>query len=218
MASKAGRKAGPKADRTADRADPSDRIVDAAFKLIAERGWRPLGLADIAGAAGLTLAQLYRLYRSKSAILAAFRRRIDGAVLAGLDPADRAEGPRDRLFDVLMRRFDALRPHRAALAVLWRECPGDPLAALAGACALAGSMAWMLEAAGISAAGPLGRLRAQGLAAIWLATMPAWLKDDSEDQARTMAALDRNLSRAENLLRSLSCWPLGRKNADPAAA
>ncbi len=44
--------------------------------------------------------------------------------------AEADERPRDRVFDLLMRRFDALRPYRDALEVLGRELPTDPLAAL----------------------------------------------------------------------------------------
>jgi AcrR family transcriptional regulator len=188
------------------KSDPSDRIIDAALQLAAKRGWHMVGLGDIASAADMPLAELYRVHRSKSAILEAFRRRIDEAVLAGTDDSDENENPRDRLFDVLMRRFDALKPYREAIAGLMRAGSRDPLAVLPTICGVSRSMGWMLEAAGISAAGPLGRLRTQGLAAIWLATMPSWVKDESEDLSGTMAALDRNLKRAENLMKALPRW------------
>jgi ubiquinone biosynthesis protein COQ9 len=58
-------------------------------------------------------------------------------------------------------------------------------------------MAAMLEAAGISAGGLAGIIRAKGLTAVYLTALGAWLKDDSEDKARTMAALDKALGRAE---------------------
>lgn len=58
-------------------------------------------------------------------------------------------------------------------------------------------MSWMLEAAGIASAGPLGLLRAKGLLAVWLAVLRVWLLDESPDLAPTMAALDRHLRRAE---------------------
>ncbi len=59
------------------------------------------------------------------------------------------------------------------------------------------SMAWMLEAAGVSAAGLRGTLRAKGLAAVWLYALRAWKTDDSADLAGTMAALDKALDQAE---------------------
>ena len=105
-------------------------------------------MAAIAAEAGLPILTLYRAFPSKPAILCAFSRRIDETVLAAPLDADPDERPRDRVFDLLMRRFDALRPHRDAIEVLGRELPGDPVAALALGAAPLRSMAWMLEAAG----------------------------------------------------------------------
>ncbi len=119
-------------------------------------GWRRLSMAAIAAEAGLPILTLYRTFPSKPAILCAFSRRIDETVLAAPLDADPDERPRDRVFDLLMRRFDALRPHRDALDVLGRELPGDPVAALALGAALLRSIAWMLEAAGISTHGLRG--------------------------------------------------------------
>jgi hypothetical protein len=52
----------------------------------------------------------------------------------------------------------------------------------------------MLTAADISAAGPKGMVRAQGLALLFTSVLRTWLADDDPGQARTLAALDRALS------------------------
>jgi AcrR family transcriptional regulator len=178
-----------------------DRIIDAALGLIAEEGWRRLSLAAVAAAAGLPILTLYRAFPSKPAILCGFSRRIDEAVLATPPDSDAAadpdERPRDRVFDLLMRRFDALQPHRAALDALGRELPTDPIAALGAAAGLLRSIGWMLEAAGISTAGLGGVVAVKLTAAAYVATMRVWLRDDSPDLAPTMAALDRRLRAIE---------------------
>src|SRR5579885_1931469 len=117
--------------RAARAAAPSDadRIIDAAFARIAETGWRRLSLAAVAAEAGLPIVRVYRTFPSKNAILLAWMRRIDDAVLAAAPAPDEAERPRDRVFDLVMRRFDALAPYKPALAVLRRELPLDPPAA-----------------------------------------------------------------------------------------
>ena len=53
----------------------------------------------------------------------------------------------------------------------------------------------MLEAAGISASGPRGMLRAQGGALLFARVAGVWLDEEGVD--RTMAALDRGLASAE---------------------
>lgn len=176
---------------------PEDRLIDAALKLAAEKGWRQSGLAEIAAAAGLRLDEAYALHRSKAAILAAFTRRVDRAVLAGAP--EEAEGTaRERLFDTLMRRFEALKPHRAALMAIARDSVGRP-SGVFGLCRLRRSMVWMLAASGIATGGLRGRLVANATLALYLTVMRVFLNDDSPDLGRTMAALDRGLQRASAL-------------------
>jgi AcrR family transcriptional regulator len=175
------------------------RIVDAALALAAREGWRSISLAAIAAEAGMTVLELYAVYRSKAAILEAFHRRVDAAALAGAE-GEGDERPRDRLFDVIMRRFDALSAHKAAVAAITRDAAADPLVALCGVPALLNSMGWMLEAAGVSASGWVGRARVKLLLGIYLSVFRVWLADDSTDMTRTMAALDARLRKAESWL------------------
>lgn len=181
-----------------------DRIIDAAMNLIGGRGWRNVTLADIAGESGLTLAQLYAAFPSKLAILDAFERRVNERTLEG--GAD-GESPRDRLFELIMRRLDALNPHREAVRALLRDLPWDPSMALCAGPRFLNAMRWMGEAAGMETDGIGGIVRVNGLAAIYLSALRTWLDDDSEDRARTMAALDKALKRAEMLVRSLPGTP-----------
>lgn len=178
-------------------ADPKQLIINAALQLAAERGWSRLALADIAAAAKLSLAELYAVFPSKAAILATFSRNIDRVVLASAE-AGASETPRDRLFDVLMTRFDALTPYREGVAAIARDARRDPSLLISGAEPLICSMAAMLEAAGISSSGMAGAVRANALATIYLATLRDWLHDDTADKAKTMAALDGRLRRAES--------------------
>ena len=116
----------------------------------------------------------------------------------------REGGAHDRLFDVLMRRFDALRPYREALGNILCAEAGDPASALCGLCRLKRSMACMLEAAMLSPTGLRGALRVKALGLAYLATLRVFLRDESPDMATTMAALDRNLARLERLARLCS--------------
>ncbi len=184
------------------RATPRERLIDAALALAAERPWAGVSLADVAAKAGLALAELHEHAPSKSHLVRAWLSRIDAAVLAG-PAADPAEPARDRLFEVLMRRIETIRPQKAAVASIVDGLSKDPVQALCGWPALLRSMSWMLEAAGIDASGLKGALRARGLALVWLATLRAFLADEGEDLGSTMAALDKALKRAEPFGRAL---------------
>jgi len=107
------------------------------------------------------------------------------------------------LFDVMMRRFDALTPYRSGLESISRALRTDPVAGAVHACSLRRSLSWMLEAAGIPSDGIAGVLRVKGLAVIYLMVFKVWLTDDSADLSRTMAALDARLRQAEQFSNSL---------------
>ena len=89
------------------------------------------------------LAQLRGEFSSTLAILAAYLKSIDRAVLAADFGADMDEEPqRERLFDVLMRRLEALAPYRDAVRSLVRSATPQS-AARAGAQRARGALAAM---------------------------------------------------------------------------
>ena len=181
----------------ARKTDIEGRAIEAALALATEQGWEKTSYADIAAKAGLKIAELYPIFSSKTAILAAFSRRIDEKVLAGTDPEDAEEPAHDRLLDVLLRRFEALRPQREAIAAIVKDLPRDPVTAACLARQATTSMRWMLRAAGLDDHGLKGMVRVRALAGIYALSLRVWLNDDSPDLGKTTASLDKNLSRLE---------------------
>lgn len=192
-------------------------IYTAAMQVAAGIGWRRTRLADIAEEAGISLAELHERCASKEAVLDGLVRHIDRIVLTGAQQSDDEEAShRDRLFDILMQRFDALNTYKDGIRAVVRDTGSGGVAEiLCGGCRMLRSMRWMLEAAGIGTAGWLGGLRVKGLAIVFAATANVWLRDDSEDMAKTMAALDRNLKRAERFATMRSPFSRRRGDEDP---
>ncbi len=189
-----------KPDREKPASDKSDRerIVEALMALAAERRFSEIGLTDIATRSGLTLGRVRGEFNSVLSILAAQMEAIDRQVLDGSDADMAEETPRERLFDVLMRRLEALAPHKAAIHSIVRAARCNPPLALALNGLAVRSQQWMLAAARITTSGIRGGLRAQGLACIYADVMRTWLDDDDPGLARTMAALDRGLARGQH--------------------
>lgn len=186
--------------------------MTAALELAALQGWRRTTLGDIAARAGLSLAELHAQYRSRQEILAAWMSQLDAGMLAGSDSDDAGASHRDRLFAVIMRRFDALARHKTAIRAIARDLIFDPADALAMACAMRQSLVWMLESAGIDCNGIKGQLRLKGLGLVYAATWRVWLRDDSADLSKTMASLDRGLRQAETAWKRLCAgWPAPSK-------
>lgn len=204
-----------------DRDDERRKIEDALLGRVAEVPFAAISLADVAGVAGVSLAELRRRFDGRFDILTSFARRIDVAVLAGEDASLAAEPVRDRLFDALMRRFDLLAPHRAGLRGLERSARRDPALALHLTRLVVGSQAWLLQSAGATSGGLLGRLRAPILAAALLRLLPVFLADEEAGLPKTMAALDETLKSLEKTqarvrrLKARFCAPCRRPEPEP---
>ncbi|MEQ8665669.1 MAG: hypothetical protein RIC16_08080 [Rhodospirillales bacterium] len=192
--------------------DQAERLIAALFAAAERHGWRKLTMSGIADEAGCSLKDALAVSPTRYALLGKAIQQADRKALGEMDGFTDDDTVRDRLFALLMARFDAILPHRDGVRAIL--CGGicDPglhaTIAVQGLC----SMSRMLEAAGLSASGPIGLARAKGLALVNANALRVWLDDDSDDLAKTMVALDKGLARAESV--ALSLDPLARRRSD----
>jgi len=176
-----------------------DLIVDAGLIEAAAMGWRHLSMSAVAARAGLDLGAVLIHAPTRVHLLALLLDRLDRRMLAGVKTPDEADSVRDRLFEVAMRRFDAMNSARDGMRAVLTGLRFDPAAAAFALCRADRSAAAMLAAAGVSPDGLLGYARIQGMKVVLLCAARAWIDDDSADLSKTMAALDRALARAERI-------------------
>ena len=193
----------PNSEAKSPPTDARGKIVDALMDLAAERRFEDISVRDISKAAGVSLADFRDAFPSKGAVLAGFTRRIDRIVLAQDDGELSEESSRERLFDVLMRRLEAMTPYREGLREVAAWLRREPTAALAMNQVAMNSMRFMLEAAGIEAEGASGAIKLQGLTLAWGRVLQVWLDDDEPTLSKTMAELDRVLTRGERAVAGL---------------
>jgi ubiquinone biosynthesis protein COQ9 len=176
------------------------KTVKAALDLAEKKGWRDTTLTDIAEQAGLGLADLRSEFTCKNDILRAFQAKVDEEVLAKAKSAGEGQTPRDRLFDLVMTRFDVLAPYKGALKRISAYLSCRPGEAASLACSTLASQYWMLAGAGAKLDGAGGALRVGGLTAIYAKVFEVWLDDNSPSLDKTMAALDKRLGKGERML------------------
>ena len=179
-----------------DLTTPKGRIVEAAMRLAATKTWGEVTMAEIAQGAGIGLADLAKEFYGKMAIVGGFQKLVDEEVLKRARLVfGKDENARDRVFDVVMTRFDVLNPYKVALRSIIAEGGMPPLPGTLGK--MMRSQHWMLVAAGIPADGPAGRVREAGLLSVYARAFHEWLDDDDPGHAKTMAVLDRRLRNGE---------------------
>jgi ubiquinone biosynthesis protein COQ9 len=176
------------------------RVVEAARTLASQRAWSDVSLVEVAAAAGMSMADLRTAgIGSKSQIVAALLRDIDEQVLAKVTGPTTGQSARDTLFEVIMSRFDAMQPYKAAIRSISEAGVTDTSLVMP----FLNSQRWMLAAAGIDADGPGGLVRTAGLGAAYRSAFNIWLSDDDPGMAKTMAALDQRLRSGERTMSAI---------------
>lgn len=170
-----------------------EKIIQAALHLASQMPWQYVTLADIAQESELTLAELRLHIDSQFDVLALYGRMLDHKVLKAVHQ-DPAGTPKEKLFDILMERYEILNQDRAAILSIMDAFKLDPKHALISLPHLGQSMVWMLELAQMETGSWRGALRVAGLAGLYLAVLRVWVRDDSPDLSATMAELDKRLN------------------------
>jgi len=172
-------------------------LARAALTLAGASTWRELTLPQLAHAASRPVSDFYgaSLGEAVDCVEEAF----DRAIADNTDSLDPSQSVRDRLFELIMRRFEAMEPHRAAVLAMEHGLDRDPVLIAAAHQRHVRCARWVLALAGLEADGMTGQARAQGLGVIIGQARAAWRGDSAGDFAKTMASLDKNLRRAEEM-------------------
>ena len=172
-------------------------MLDAWLEVIARDGWADARLGTVAELTGVDAATVVETLPDRWSALRQYGERLDRAALAEAG-TEAAMTTRDRLFAMLMERFDAAQRQRAAAQVLAAAARRDPGLAAFMLVTLGLSIARIADAAGVQTTGWLGPARVQALTLLSLQVSRTWLEDDSADLSATMKMLDSRLARAEN--------------------
>ncbi len=191
-------------------------LARAALSVAAGSPWREVTLARLAHAAARPISDLYgaSLGEAVDCVEEAF----DRAIAESAEALDPSQSVRDRLFELIMRRFEAMEPHRAAVLAMEQGLDRDPVLMAAAHQRNVRCARWVLALAGLEADGMTGQARSQGLGVIIGQARTAWRGDDAGDFAKTMASLDKNLRRAEEMFGRWAGFEAKPKAEDGAAA
>lgn len=190
-------------------------LARAALSLAATGPWREVTLQQLAHAANRPVSDFYGA--SLGDAVDAAEEAFDRAIGDNLDQLDPNQSVRDRLFELIMRRFEAMEPHRAAVLAMEQGGDRDPVLMAAAHQRHVRCARWVLALSGLEADGMTGNARAQGLGVIIGQARAAWRGDEAGDFAKTMASLDKNLRRAEEMFGRWAGFGVKPKSDDASA-
>ncbi|MAZ76453.1 MAG: TetR family transcriptional regulator [Micavibrio sp.] len=179
-----------------DGATIRTQMIATALDLAADGQWEMIDLSDIAEQAGVSSVDALELFDEKTDILAAYDRIVNRHAIEEVDLSDDLPC-RDKLFDLVMARFDILNENRGALLNILGSFKGDPKEALLSFPHLGKSMARLLDASGLQTNGISGALRVTGMVGLYLYVVKTWKEDESADMGKTMVTLDKGLDKCQ---------------------
>ncbi|MFO1035257.1 MAG: hypothetical protein U1E45_00300 [Geminicoccaceae bacterium] len=178
-------------------------LLKLAFDIVGERGWSDFSFVELSRRAELPLTEIYAKFPNRAAVLETLGDRLDSAML-DLDMDELNEmSPRERVFELTMRRLDAMAPFKPGLAQIGRCSRGYELMKPA-ARNVRRAVSRLLDAAEAPMPAAVAAGARPVLTLIYSRVFNVWLKDDTPDLARTLSELDRRLQQAESLGRFLS--------------
>ena len=190
-----------------------DKILDAALDLAGRKSWEAVRLHDVAAELRMNLNDVRAEFREKEELTDAWFDRADAAMLReAARPGFIELSPSARLQRLIMAWLIALAPHRRVTRqmICGKFEPGHIHYQYAGLLRVSRTVQWLREAAQRDAMLPWRAIEESALTAIYLATFFCWMRDDSEQAARTSTFLNRLLSRAEQLARWMPGSPAAR--------
>ena len=192
----------PTPEQTIAGRDLDERILETTLDLGEELGWENVRLHQVAERLELPLVQIAARYRDLDAVANAWFTRARDTMLEAADERLRALPPPERLHAVIMRWFDALRPHRELTGEILSEklYLSHPHHWVPMIFDLSRLIHWFLDAATIRSTGRQRQLAEVGLTLIFLATLRVWLRDQTPEQLRTRSFLRRQLESADRRL------------------
>ena len=172
-----------------------NKIIQTAFDLAAIHSWNDITLNDIAIAAELDCMKVTALFPCKSDIITAYARIVDNRLIKEMDNTfGGSESRHDKLFDIMMARYDILNENRAALISIINGLTLNPKQGMETLPALCNTITTILNIAGENSDDWRGAIKISALSIIYLKSLREWINDDTADMASTMAGLDKSLA------------------------
>ena len=187
------------------RRSKEERIIAATLKLAKSNSWKNISMKIISEEAKIPLSEIIKILPTKTAILIEFNRLVDKRLSENNHNNEESVNSRDLLFELLMERFDILNENKEALVNIMKSIAKEsPATGIIGIISSLRSINRIMEICAIPNRGLLGKFRLKAIFATYLKAMYCWLEDDTPGLSKTMADLDKSLTRLEVLLSRLS--------------
>ena len=176
------------------------KLINKGFALIREIGWNNFDIKTLSKKEKISEEEISFFFSCKYSLIERFTKMIDSEVESNLSFDEMKESSvKDNLFEVIMLRFDVMEPYKIALSKLIKSAKKNPALFSVISKNVINSMDFYLEISNSYKGLTIDLFKKNFLFIIYSYTFKIWLEDNSDDLSKTMAALDKSLSIADNL-------------------
>lgn len=175
-----------------------EKLIILGFKLIEKKGWSYFSLKNLAKENKSDLESIKIFFKNKSQFLESFSEMIDNKVLANIDKDEfNKNSIKDNLFELIMLRFENLNHFKTGLKILLSDLKKSPVELKKIMRKVLDSMDLFLEIANVKNNYLMDFIKVNIIFIIYSYVFKVWLDDQSSEMSKTMAELDKWLSKAE---------------------
>ncbi len=184
-------------------------ILKKSIDLANSTNWGSLSMQDIAKYTDANVNELQKIFVDKHDIVKAILNDFDKKIEEeNFDFDMEFDSKKDRLFEVIMYRFDLLNENRSALISMLSPAMNNPEIAIGYKENFCNSIRIILEKAKITSTNMLQEdVMLAAVATAYMLSVKIWLTDETADMAKTMATLDKYLTKIFKLSLSIKDFP-----------
>tara|TARA_Y100001934_G_scaffold228246_1_gene274493 strand:- start:142 stop:732 length:591 start_codon:yes stop_codon:yes gene_type:complete len=181
-----------------------DAFLNKAFEVIESKGYQSLSPDLILKDMGISAKDIPFSLSSKEDVMVLFEEHItDQLIQIAPELFDGSETTKEKLFELMMERFDLMEPYKTGLHEIFKTLPMNPILVLKSIPHFRDMVRSILQLADIDISCPTSEIKIIGFTYIYLRSCKNWFEDESVDKGKTMAALDKHLTFAEQIANSL---------------
>ncbi|OJX09855.1 MAG: hypothetical protein BGO77_05425 [Caedibacter sp. 37-49] len=169
------------------------KTVETALEMLKDTSWDALTMEALAAKMSLTPIQLYTLFPTRCDLLKGIVQLLDEKMISLYQEGKESLSLHEKLFDIIMCRFEALESYKKALKNIFLTVWRDPISFPSGIFSGFHSMRLILETVGVPVEGIKGGLNIKILSFFYLYTLKIWFEDETQDMAKTLAQVDQGL-------------------------
>ena len=176
------------------------KIEDSFLEILLKKDFNKIKISEIQKKTRVSSKKFFELFKTKEEIMISFFKRIDKLLEKKIKKVNLGNNIKDNLFEICMTRLDLLHPYKKNLHNFYLSFQNKPKLFFKLYQSFFKSMEMNLKLSNIDLEPIKKNLKIFLFSSLYLSILYEWFKENSNDNEKVMASLDRRLTLIENLL------------------